>query len=337
MNDAPSTAGIALLQDEQFIRAHLSPFLTPDGRSELQGSVGVTVHRTRGDRRGVAEYRFDGGLRVIAKLYADQAKGLAVHAIQSALWEKGFDSGSRYRVPQPIAYLPKHGIMLMHAAPGESLREVSLRSWDRFKEGVAEAARWLAALHRWPHAVGPVADVADDFSRLQRLEREAAVCRADGADRFRAALDELRRRFDSIGTPNARVQTHGRYHIDHVFLAPGCVTVVDLDRAAVSEAARDVGEFLHRLRWEVARIRLGKPAMHEVTEDFLSEYARHSDDDLSGLLYYWSYSTLSALLGSVCMPRPGGRYGNKRLRHLTAEFERVPRLIEALFDRPKRT
>ncbi|HEX2068989.1 MAG TPA: hypothetical protein VHH54_02160, partial [Actinomycetota bacterium] len=98
-----------------------------------------------------------------------------------------------------------------------------------------------------------------------------------------------------------------------------------------------VGEFLHRLRWEVARMRLGKPAMNEVTEEFLAEYARHNDDALSGLLYYWSYSTLFALLGSVCNPRPSGRHGNKRLRHLTKEFERVPRLIEALFDPSERT
>ncbi|HEX2069506.1 MAG TPA: phosphotransferase, partial [Actinomycetota bacterium] len=305
--------------------------------SALRGSVGVTVHRVRGDHRGVAEYRFEGGLRVIAKMYADRAKGQAVHAIQSAVWENGFDSGSRYRVPESIGYVPEHGIMLMHAAPGESLRDVPLANWDRFKEGVLEAARWLAALHRWPHAAGPVAEAADDFSRLQRLERDAAACRPDEADRFRAALDELGRRYDSIGTSSARVQTHGRYHIDHVFLSSECVTVVDLDRAAISEAARDVGEFLHRLRWEVARMRLGKPAMHQATEEFLTEYARHTDDGLSGLLYHWSGSILSALLASACRPRPAGRHGNKRLRHLTKEFERVPRHIEALFERPKRT
>ena len=335
MSDAPPRTGLGLLQDERFIRARISPFLSPNGESTLQGSIDVTVHRTRGDGRGVVEYRFDGRLRVIAKLYVDQAKGLAVHAIHGALWENGFNAGSRYRVPQPIAYLPEHGILLMDVASGESLRGVPLRNWDRFKEGLAEAARWLAALHRWPHAVGPVADVAEDFSRLARLEGEATACRPTEAELFRAEMDELRRRYESIGTSRMHVQTHGRYHIDHVFLAPGCVTVVDLDRAAVSEAARDVGEFLHRLRWEVARMRLGKAAMHEATEVFLAEYVRHSDRDLSGLPFYWSCSILSALLGSVCKPRPAGRHGDKRLRHLRREFDRVPRLTEALFDRQR--
>jgi hypothetical protein len=272
---------------------------------------------------------------MIAKLYAEQAKGHAVHAIQSTLWERGFGAGSRYRVPQPIAYLPEHGILLMHAAPGESLRGVPLLNWDRFKEGLVEAAGWLGALHRWPYSVGPVADVADDFSRLERLEGEAAACRPNEAELFKGASNELRRRYDSIGTPGMRVQTHGRYHIDHVFLAPGCVTVVDLDRAAASEAARDVGEFLHRLRWEIARMRLGKAAMHEATEVFLAEYIRHSDHDLPGLLYYWSFSILTALLGSVCEPRPSGRHGEKKLRHLRREFDRVPRFTEALFDHPR--
>jgi hypothetical protein len=331
VSDASPT-GLGLLQDERFVRTHFSPLLSPDGTSALLGSDLVTLHRARAEGRCVAEYRFDGNLRIIAKAYPDPRVGLAVNAIHRALWENGFGAASSFRVPQPIAYLPEYGIMLMHVAPGGSLSEMPLRSWDRFKEGLVEAARWLAALHAWPHRVGPVADVADDFSRLERLETEAAARRPDEAEFFGAASDELVRRYESLSEARTLVQTHGRYHSEHVFLAPGCVTVVDVDRAAVSDAARDVGEFLQRLRWEAARMRLGKAAMNEATEVFLAEYVRHSDSGLPGLVFYWSCSVLSMILRSARKSRPAGRHGNKRLRHLKREFERVPGLIEALFD-----
>ena len=323
---------LAFLEDEEFVWSRLWPLVYPDEQRTRGRSLAITVHRRRADGQGVAEYLFNGDLRLIAKVYPDPMAGLAINAIYQSFWENGFGPESLFRVPEPIAYLPEYGVMVMHAAPGECLRDVELRDWDRFKGGLVEAARWLAALHRWPHAVGPVAEVADDFSRLERLEGRAAACRPNEADLFTAASDELRRRYELIGKSRIQVQTHGRYHIDHVFLAPGCVTVVDLDRAAVSEPERDVGEFLHRVRWEVARMRLGKDAMNEATEAFLTEYVRQSDHDLSGLVYYWSLSVLSALLGSVCKPRPSGRHGDKRLRHLRREFDRVPGLIEALFD-----
>ncbi|MDP8955753.1 MAG: aminoglycoside phosphotransferase family protein [Actinomycetota bacterium] len=275
----------------------------------------------------MAEYRFGGGVRVIAKLYSDAAEGFAIKAIHDALWEKGFGAGSPYRVPEPIGYLPEYGILLMHVAPGEALREVQPRSWAGFKEGLIGAARWLAALHSWPHRVGPAADASDTVSSLERLRAEAAASRPSEADFFEAASHELRRRYDSIREAKTRVQTHGRYHIDHVFLAPECVTVVDMDRVGVSEAARDIGEFLHRLRWEAARMRVGKTAMNEATAVFLAEYVRQTDSDLSSLLYHWSYSIYSMLLRSVSKPRPAGRSGDKRLRHLRREFDRVPRFL----------
>ncbi|HEX2088319.1 MAG TPA: hypothetical protein VHI54_00085, partial [Actinomycetota bacterium] len=141
--------------------------------------------------------------------------------------------------------------------------------------------------------------------------------------------DELMRRFESKAKSENLVQTHGRYHSGHVFVAPGSVTVVDPDRPPVSEAARDVGEFLHRLRWDVASLQLGEPVMNQVSEVFLVQYVRHSDQDPSSLIYQWSYGILSMLLRSVCRSSPTRRQGEKRLRHLRRESDRAPRLLSA--------
>ncbi|MGH3033319.1 MAG: hypothetical protein ACRDON_02020, partial [Gaiellaceae bacterium] len=57
-------------------------------------------------RHGILEYRFRGGRRVFAKPFSDPDRARAAYEIQRALWEGGFGSGSTYRVPEPIAYLP---------------------------------------------------------------------------------------------------------------------------------------------------------------------------------------------------------------------------------------
>jgi hypothetical protein len=315
---------LGLLEDETFVRGHLWPFVAPQTERAVPGSVVVKVRRTRPDGRRVAEYRFDGKLALIAKLYSDAGQGLAVNGIQRTLWDNGFGLGSPYRVPEPIAYLSDYGVLVMHVAPGEPLRHLMAGSWDKFKEGLIGAARWLAALHAWPYRVGPVREVADDFSRLARLQAAAAACKPDAVDVFKSASHELMNRYTSAGEGRTWVQTHGRYHADHVVVAPDSVTVLDLDRVGLSDPARDVGEFLHRLRLEGGRMDLSRALVDEATETLVREYIRSSGADLSGLPFYWSYSVLSTLLRGACKAAPHPGRDQRRLRFLRKEFEEVP-------------
>ena len=64
------------------------------------------MHRIRGDgRRAVAEYGFEGPIRVVAKLYRNSSEGSAAYDVLCGLWRQGFGPGSPHRVPEPIAYL----------------------------------------------------------------------------------------------------------------------------------------------------------------------------------------------------------------------------------------
>ena len=44
------------------------------------------------------------------------------------------------------------------------------------------------------------------------------------------------------------VQTHGRFHYEHIFVNGGPVTVIDFDRSLPSDPAKDLAEFLSMLR-----------------------------------------------------------------------------------------
>jgi aminoglycoside phosphotransferase (APT) family kinase protein len=225
-------------------------------------------------------------------------------------------------VPEPLAYLGDPGVLLMRAAQGDPLRYRE-GGWPAFEEGLRRAAHWLAALQASPLRLGSREHAAHDASRLAARAKKAAACRPELEGVFRSAMEELDGRRAAVAKLG-EVQTHGRYHAEHVFLAPECVTVIDLDRAALGDPMKDVGEFLHRLRWQGAREGWGGEALEESSAAFLAEYSRVSPVHLSRLTYYWSYSILWTLLGLACKGRAGEGKRQERSRFLQAEFALVP-------------
>lgn len=316
--------GVSLLQDEGFIWDRVWPLVAGGESRQPRSRLRLTESRRREDGRAVAEYSFDRGGRVFAKLYPDAAEGRRVHRIHDGLWKRGFGPGSAYRVSEPIGYLDEYGVLLMRPAGGARFAGLETLERGALEEGMRRAAGWLVALHDSPLRLGPVESVAQGLFRLSGRAVKAAAFRPDLEHVFRDALAELGRRCRTAAEPSARVQTHGRYHAGHMFLAPECVTVIDLDRAAVADPAKDVGEFLSAVRWEGAKRHWGDDAVEAACEAFLDEYVRHRPGVLSGLAYYWSYSVLWALLGQALRRWPGRTAWSVRSEFLRAEFDAVP-------------
>jgi hypothetical protein len=279
----------------------------------------IKLHRARGQRT-VVEYRFEGGLRLIAKRYPQQRDALASFKVQRALWEQGFGPGSPHRVPEPLGCFADWRVLIMRAAPGPRLPALTGQpgAWEA---GVRAAAGWLAQLHGLSLNLGPREHITEGIFRLARRATKATAHHPQLEGILVRLIEELGERARSIAGSRPLDQTHGRYHAGHVFVAPESITVIDLDRVALADPAKDVGEFLHRLRAQAMRKGLGGDAAERATATFLDEYAAHAHTVLGGLMYYWSYSILSTLFRLLELNH---EKWERRLEFYRAEFEDVP-------------
>jgi hypothetical protein len=188
------------------------------------------------------------GLRIFAKLYPDDS-GPRIYEKLKALRADGFGPGARYQVVEPIAFLPEHGMLLARAAEGLPVSAHIGVDDGALVVGAREAARWLAELHRSPLRIGrpqPLLESGELLSLAKRLSKAISQCpqHLDQALEMIDALQGLAA--DAVET--LHVQSHGQYRPIHVFVADRAVTVIDLDRSRPCDPARDVAEFLHRLR-----------------------------------------------------------------------------------------
>jgi hypothetical protein len=290
----------------------------------------LTFHRRRSDGRAVVEYRFPGSVRAFAKLYPQPAAGRSAFEIYRMLYRKGFGGNSPHRVPEPIAYLEDCGVLLLAPAPGDQLARTDALGCPAFEEGVARAAEWLAALHCSPVRVGRRETVADGAFRLTRRAGRATAARSDLENLVHGLLEELERRSAPAVTSGTSVQTHGRFHPGHVFVASDSVTAVDLDRAAQADPAKDVGQFIHALRSIGARSGVVEDAVERACARFLDEYVRAGGSAPAALEYYWSFSIVWTLLGLALKDRPARPGWKERVQFFLAEFDAVPARAAAL-------
>jgi len=285
----------------------------------------VKRHRARGQRT-VLEYRLDGGLRLFAKRYPQHGDALASYSVLRVLWKQGFGPGSPNRVAEPLGCFADWGVLLVRAAPGDRLRTLAALPGP-WEEGLRAGAGWLAQLHASSVGLGPREDMAQGVFRLARRAASAGARHPELEGLLVRLIEELAVRARSSAGSRSQAQTHGRYHAGHVFVAPESVTVIDLDRAALADPAKDVGEFLHRLRAQAMEDDLGDDAAERATLAFLQEYTAHARAVPGGLVYYWSYSVLSTLLRLLELNR--GEW-ERRLEFYRAEFEDLPRRAGAL-------
>jgi aminoglycoside phosphotransferase (APT) family kinase protein len=261
-------------------------------------------------------YTAPGGGSVFAKVYVDDS-GAHSHAVLRTLWEDGFGSASRYRVSEPLAFLPDHNVLLVRGA-GE-LTVASALDERGLAEGAREAARWLARLHASPVRVGRTRYPWEVYHKLMhRLAKAAAAHPARVDD-----LLELYDRFESLTrTFELRfVQTHGQFRHIHVFLEGPAVTVIDLDRSRPADPAQDLGEFVHRMRTKRFKATAGASRAEEATTAFLEAYlAVHPGND-ANLPFYWGYHALVSMWKFMKSATPEDPAWQPMLDYYRSEFE----------------
>lgn len=170
----------------------------------------------------------------------------------------------------------------------------------------------------------------DDSTRrslhLARRVAQTIAVRPDLEGLLVRLLGELSARAPAASS-RLEVQTHGRFHAQHVYLAPECVTVIDLDRASPSDRAKDVGEFLHRLRTGTSRRVLDPESAERTRGVFLDEYVRCADADLSALPFFWSYSVLFELVSRAARMADDRAQSPEDTAFYVAEFAAIPERV----------
>ena len=282
---------IARITAPEFVAGPLRDAL-PESLGRSLDPATCRAHVVQNDGTGPATlfYDLNGSGRVFAKLYRDES-GKHAYRILTTLWQDGFGETSRYRVAQPLAFVPDLNLLLARAAPGKEL--AAANTDDELVSGAREAARWLRQLHRSPVRLGAPRYPWEIYHKLLHRLAKAAATRPEQVETLLEQADRLEEKARSLQLQ--LVQAHGQFRHIHVFLADDAVTVIDLDRCRPGDPARDVGEYIHRMRTKRYKASGGSSRAEQATQALVEEYAAELPQNLVNLPFYWGYHNLVSL------------------------------------------
>jgi hypothetical protein len=272
-----------------FIRDYVYGSLGRRAGSSAIENTRLNLVQNDGTGAATLQYELEDKSHVYAKVYVDDS-GAHSYKVLQALWQDGFGPASRYQVSQPLAFLPDPNVMLVRGADGPT---VAMADDDEgLAAGSREAARWLVRMHNSSARIGDTKYPLEVYHKLMhRLSKAGAEHPdlvndlIDQCDRFEALANRLKFRF---------VQSHGQFRHIHVFLSD-VVTVIDLDRSRPADPAKDIAEFVHRMRTKRFKATKGQSRAEEATRVFLEEYRAQLPENMVNLSFYWGYHCLVSL------------------------------------------
>lgn len=261
------------------------------GGRELAGDDGWRPRVVQLDGTGAATVELcrDHGSNLFAKLYPD-GSGIDVHDKLVRLRGEGFGGDSRYQVVEPLGYVPEYDLLLAWQAPGVAVADHIGTEGPALVDGVVEAGRWLGRLHSSPLQIGAPQSLLDS-GELLPLARRLAKTISKHPDHLGLALEMVSTLEDlAAETVDGRfAQSAGQCRPIHVFVSDSAVTVIDLDRSRPCDPARDVAEFVHRLRMTSFSRTGSKEAAEHPTLAFLGAYLEVADPaNLANLPFHWA-------------------------------------------------
>jgi Phosphotransferase enzyme family len=297
-NDDLAQRALALTTNE-FVQQRIVPSLSAWGFDGCLDCSTAVLQNT-GTGRLTFRYAF-GPTVVIAKMFSDHL-GSQSFETTVRLWNSGFNRDSHYQVPEPIAFFPDVNLLLMRQVPGtpvaaalETARVHELVGYCR------KAAQWLTELHRSSLLFGEVETEVQSLKLFRLATRlvKAASLRREQLDMMRDLLDVISRRIFALSSKRTLVQTHGRYHHDHVFVSNTATVVIDLDRCCPSDPGKDVAEFISVLRTASFTRGLDMDCIENATHAFLREYLAAVPEAADTVGCYWATAMFHRLLSGI--------------------------------------
>jgi aminoglycoside phosphotransferase (APT) family kinase protein len=291
--------------DRGFISEQIAP-LVPEAASESSPPNWLSsIVRAKGTGRITLRYDFSNTSTIYAKAYTD-ALGLHSYAALRNLWEDGFGKNSPLRVPEPLGFIPEEKLLLMRRAEGIPFAQLLFEENPKVDlcKAARYAAQWLAQLHasQMPlELVEPACERIKVF-KLSDMMAKAAAAYPEQSALLLELLQKIRalapRESLTVLTP-----THGQYTPANVFLLDDQASVIDLDRICLSDPAKDVAMFVHRVRSLLFKDAQDSGLGDLMVREFLEEYRRLAPQNLTNLAYY---SALYALKGFAKIAKDRG-------------------------------
>lgn len=184
-------------------------------------------------------------IELIGKRDTRGACGKAAREFEAmrTLWDAGFGSDERFRIPRPVQHFPDLQVILQGKAPGTKLRTYLGRGNYASLGYSRMAGLWLAKLHNLKTSSSQVCTYANEIVSLRIFLAALTVDQPDLAAELEERATAVEQSFANFqGVPAAMV--HGDFHPDHIFVCRDAVTVIDFERFCIGDPARDLGSFI---------------------------------------------------------------------------------------------
>jgi aminoglycoside phosphotransferase (APT) family kinase protein len=249
--DDPAMPQLPRLADPRHLAALVEDLC---GRRVTARQLAVDTVRYRPGQRHVERVRLDGQAWMYVKTDRDSS---GARAVAVATFLHGLVAHDRVPagVAVPLAYVAEDAAALWWNVPGVPL-STRLRATGTAGtvQAVALAGQVLRVLHESPAGpeslrdkAGPDVVHAEAEETLRAGEHLRALL-PDVGPTYEDAVSDLVERLDR--TPGeAAVVSHGDFKSDNIVVDDGRLTLLDLDRAAWADPARDLGKFLADLSW----------------------------------------------------------------------------------------
>jgi aminoglycoside phosphotransferase (APT) family kinase protein len=274
--------------DRGFISKQIAP-LVPEAMSDLDHPNWLSsIVRAKGTGRITLRYDFSHNSTIYAKAYTD-ALGVHSYFALRSLWEDGFGKNSTVRVPEPLGFIPDEKLLLMRRAEGIPFAQLLFEKTPQvdLRKAARSAAQWLAQLHASRMVLDMVEPACERIKifKLSDMMAKAAAAYPEQSALLLELLQKIRalapRESATVLTP-----THGQYTPANVFLQGDQASVIDLDRICLSDPAKDVAMFVHRVESLLFKDADDPTLGDVIVREFLDEYRRLAPQNLANFAYY---------------------------------------------------
>jgi hypothetical protein len=321
----PALPTLALALDPVRAEPELRDVLAgPGGGLRLEA---VRLVRLKPGRRCLVEYdltRWPGGeaerLSVLAKIRRNRS-GRSSIALAGALWDAGFDAGSRdgVSVPEPLGRAPGLKAWLQRKVPGRPVTEL-LTAHDPAAL-MPRLAQALRKVHDAPVGSVRTHTMADELAILDARLRALAIARPELGGRLVRLLDACLRAAGTLDRHAPVTPIHRDFYADQVIVDRDRLWLLDFDLHCIGDAALDAGNFLGHLTEQALREHGDPRALRVHEESFADAFLVQADARLRAAVGVYADLTLarhvqlsSELTGRGHLTEPLLELGEQRLR-----------------------